>query len=122
MSRSITISNRQGVLWTRVDGALAGSVSRELETAMLEAATLGRYPVTVLDLAQVPAMDSAGIGALVRLQTALATKGQRLILANPTMTVADELRLRDLHAFFQISLDISPDMDQEELLLAGDLA
>ena len=122
MSRSITISNRQGVLWARLDGPLGGPVSRELETAIREAATLGRYPLTVLDLSQVPAMDSAGVGALVRLQTALATKGQRLILANPTLAVADELRLRDLHAFFQISLDISPDMDQEELLLAGDIA
>ena len=120
MSR-IAIANKHGVLWARTDGPLGAPVSLELETAVLEAANVGRYPVTVLDLSQAPSIDSSGVGALVRLQTALATKGRRLILANPTTAVADELRLRDLYAFFQISHDLHPDMDQEELLLASDL-
>ena len=117
----IAISDSQGVLWARVEGILGGPISLELEAAVLEAATVGHYLVTVVDLSQVPAMDSSGVGALVRLQTALATKGRRMILANPLQTVADELRLRDLHGFFQVSRDIHPDMDQEELLLASDL-
>jgi anti-sigma B factor antagonist len=120
MSR-IAITNQHGVLWARTDGPLGAPVSLGLETAVLEAASVGHYPVTVLDLSQTPSIDSSGVGALVRLQTALATKGRRLILANPTMAVADELRLRDLYAFFQISHDLHPDMDQEELLLASDL-
>ncbi|WP_043635129.1 STAS domain-containing protein [Desulfovibrio sp. TomC] len=120
MSR-IAIANQHGVLWARTDGPLSAPVSLELETAVLEAATVGRYQVIVLDLSQSPTVDSSGVGALVRLQTALATKGRRLILANPTTAVADELRLRDLYAFFQISHDLHPDMDQEELLLASDL-
>ena len=66
------------------------------------------------------AMDSSGVGALVRLQTALATRGKRLILANPLPAVADELRLRDLSGFFLLSWDIHPDMGQEALLLASD--
>jgi anti-sigma B factor antagonist len=117
----ISITNREGVLWARVDTVLGGALPRALEAAVLEAATVGRYPVTVLDLGQVPAIDSSGVGALVRLQTALATKGRRLILANPLPAVADELRQRDLHGFFQISCDIHTDMDEEELLLAGDI-
>jgi len=120
MSR-IAITNRQGVLWAHVAAVLGGPLALELEAAILEAANVGRYPVTVLDLTQVPAMDSSGVGALVRLQTALATKGRRLILANPTPAVADELRLRDLYAFFQISRDIHQDMDPDELLLVGDV-
>ncbi len=120
MSR-IAITKNQGVLWARIDAELRVPLAIELEAAVLEATNLGRYPVTVLDLSRVPAVDSGGVGALVRLQTALATKGRRLILANPQPAVADELRLRDLHAFFQLSRDIHPDMDQEELLLAGDL-
>lgn len=120
MSR-IAITDRQGVLWARTDGPLAAPAALDLETAVLEAATVGRYPVTVLDLSQTPAIDSCGVGALVRLQTALATRGRRLILANPTTAVADELRLRDLYAFFQVSHDLHPDMEQDELLLASDL-
>lgn len=120
MSR-IAITNRHGVLWARSDGPLGNPAALGLETAVLEAATIGRYAVSVLDLTQTPSIDSSGVGALVRLQTALATKGRRLILANPTPAVADELRLRDLHAFFQIAYDLHPDMDQEELLLASDL-
>jgi len=119
MSR-ISINTRNGVLWAGVDAVLRAPLALELETAVLEAATLGRHAVVVLDLARVPAMDSAGVGSLVRLQTALATKGRRLILAHPVQAVADELRLRDLGGFFLVSWDIRPEMDQEELLLASD--
>ncbi|WP_428563293.1 MAG: STAS domain-containing protein [Solidesulfovibrio sp. DCME] len=119
MSR-IAISHRQGVLWASTQSVLGGSLALELEAAILEAAAIGRFAVTVLDMAAVTAMDSSGVGALVRLQTALATKGRRLILANPQPNVADELRLRDLYGFFQVSRDIHPDMDTEELLLARD--
>ena len=119
MSR-IAITTSNGVLWAGVDAVLRAPLALELETAVLEAATLGRHAVVVLDLARVPAMDSAGVGALVRLQTALATKGRRLILAYPVQAVADELRLRDLGGFFLVSWDIHPDMDREEVLLASD--
>ena len=73
MSR-IAITNHQGVLWATAATVLGGPAALELETAVLEAANVGRYPLTVLDMADVPAVDSAGVGALVRLQTALATK------------------------------------------------
>jgi len=116
----ITIANHQGVLWAQVDVVLAAPLALELEAAVLEAAALGRQDVIVLDMGQVPAMDSSGVGALVRLQTALATRGKRLILANPLPAVADELRLRDLSGFFLLSWDIHPDMGQEALLLASD--
>ncbi len=119
MSR-IAIASHQGVLWASGEAVLGGSFAHELETAVLEAATVGNFAITVLDMARIPAVDSAGVGALVRLQTALATKGRRLILANPQPAVADELRLRDLFGFFQVSRDIHPEMDAEALLLAHD--
>lgn len=119
MSR-ITLTNSQGVLWARLDAVLGGQQALELEAAILEAASLGLIAVSVLDLSHVPAMDSCGVGALVRLQTALATKGRRLILANPVPAVADELRLRGLYTFFHISSDIRPEMDVSSLLLARD--
>jgi anti-anti-sigma factor len=117
----IAIANHHGVLWARVEAVLASPLALELETAVIEAANLGRYAVIVLDLHQVPAMDSSGVGALVRLQTALATKGRRLILANPVSAVADELRLRDLDGFFLLTWQVNPDMQREELLLASDM-
>lgn len=117
----IAIANHHGVLWARLDTVLAAPLALELETAVIEAANLGRYAVVVLDMGQVPAVDSSGVGALVRLQTAMATKGRRFILANPQAAVADELRLRDLDDFFLLSRDIHPDMLPEELLLACDM-
>jgi anti-anti-sigma factor len=117
----IAIANHHGVLWARVDTVLAAPLALEMETAVIEAANLGRFSVAVLDMRQVPAVDSSGVGALVRLQTAMATKGRRLILANPVEAVADELRLRDLDGFFLLSWSITPDMALEELLLASDL-
>jgi anti-sigma B factor antagonist len=114
----ITITEHQGVLWAQVSTALAAPLAQKLETAVLEATALGRQEVIVLDMGQVPTVDSGGVGALVRLQTALATKGRRLVLANPLPAVADELRLRDLNGFFLLSWDIRPEMDQESLLLA----
>lgn len=120
MNHHITIADHQGVLWARADAALAAPLAQELGIAVLEAAAVGQHAVIVLDMAQVPAMDNSGVGALVRLQTALATRGKRLILANPLPAVADELRLRDLLGFFLISRDIQPDMGQEALLLASE--
>lgn len=117
---TITITDHQGVLWARAESALAGPPALEMAMAVLEAAAVGRQAVIVLDMARVPSMDSSGVGALVRLQTALATRGKRLILANPLPAVADELRLRDLSGFFLISRDIEPDMGQEALLLASE--
>jgi anti-anti-sigma factor len=120
MSR-LAIATHHGVLWAHVTAPLRAPLALEMETAVIEAASLGRQFVVVLDLAQVPVVDSAGVGALVRLQTALATKGRRFILANPVMAVADELRLRDLGGFFLVSWGIHPDMDSDELLLASDV-
>jgi anti-anti-sigma factor len=116
----IAIASHDGVLWAGVTAALRAPLALELEVAVREAAAMSRQAVVVLDLAQVPFVDSAGVGALVRLQTALATKGRRLILANPVPAVANELHLRDLDGFFLVSWDIRPDMDREELLLASD--
>ena len=116
----ITIADHHGVLWAQVAAALVSPLAKELETAVLEAAMVGRRDVVVLELGQVPTVDSSGVGALVRLQTALATKGKRLILAHPQPAVADELRLRDLNGFFLLSWDIRPDMDQETLLVASE--
>ena len=106
----IAIANSNGVLWASVNTVLTAPLAREMEAAVIEAATLGRYPVVVLDLTAVPTIDSGGVGSLVRLQTALSTKGRRLILANASQAVADELRLRDLTGFFLLSWDITPDM------------
>jgi len=120
MSR-IAIATHHGVLWAHVTAPLRAPLALEMETAVIEAARLGHNAVVVLDLSQVPVVDSAGVGALVRLQTALATKGRRFILANPVAAVADELRLRDLDGFFLVSWGITPDMDSDELLLASDI-
>ena len=54
----------------------------------------------VLDLADVPYVDSAGLGEIVRCYTALSRKNGRLKLRNPTKRIQDLLAVTKLLSFF----------------------
>ncbi len=84
------------------------------ETAILCAALRQEGSNVVLDLAQVDAIDAAGIGALVSLQAA----GIYLKLANPTPQVRELLRLTRLDSIFEIE-DSPPTANGMEPLQAG---
>ena len=68
------------------------------ESALLCAAVRHHGRDVVLDLADVTAIDAAGIGALVSLQAA----GVYLKLMNPTEAVREVLRLTRLEGVFEI--------------------
>ena len=75
-----------------------GRLVRGEESALLCAAVRHHGRDVVLDLAQVTAIDAAGIGALVSLQAA----GIYLKLMGPTEMVRDVLRLTGLESLFEI--------------------
>ncbi len=54
----------------------------------------------VLDLADVPYVDSAGLGEIVRCYTTLSRKNGRLKLRNPSKRIQDLLKVTKLLKFF----------------------
>lgn len=54
----------------------------------------------VLDLEDVPYVDSAGLGEIVRCYTALSRKNGRLKLRNPSKRIQDLLAVTKLSKFF----------------------
>ena len=54
----------------------------------------------VLDLADVPYVDSAGLGEIVRCYTTLSRKNGRLKLRNPSKRIQDLLAVTKLLSFF----------------------
>jgi len=75
-----------------------GRIVRGDETAILCPAAHQRGRNIVLDLAQVEAVDAAGIGALVALQAA----GVYLKLMDPTEPVREMLKLAKVDSIFEI--------------------
>lgn len=78
-----------------------GRIVRGEESALLCAAVRQHGQVIVLDLANVSAIDAAGIGALVSLQAA----GVYLKLMNPTEPVRALLRVTGMESVFEICED-----------------
>src|SRR5438067_10173091 len=62
---------------------------------------LGQQTIT-LDLAAVEAIDAGGLGLLVFLHTCAYGLGSELKLRNPTLRVAELLRLTNLNSVFEI--------------------
>ena len=54
----------------------------------------------ILDLANVPYVDSAGLGEIVRCYTTLSRKNGRLKLRNPSKRIQDLLKVTKLLRFF----------------------
>jgi anti-sigma B factor antagonist len=75
-------------------------------------AVLGKdAPALILDLSEVPYVDSAGLGSLVRLHTSRQRIGHRLLLAAVNERARALLQMTSLESLFQIfpSVRVSPD-------------
>jgi anti-anti-sigma factor len=76
----------------------AGKIVRGDETAILCLAARQEGRKVVLDLAEVDAIDAAGVGALIALQAA----GVYLTLMNPRQQVREILKVTQLDSIFEI--------------------
>jgi anti-anti-sigma factor len=81
----------------------SGRIVRGEETVLLCAAVQQQQRNLILDLAEVDAIDAAGIGLLVTLQAA----GFYLTLMHPTANVRDLLRVTKLDTVLEIT-ELSP--------------
>lgn len=91
---TVTIQNEGDMVILRCEGRIV----RGEESGLLCAAVRQHGQDIVLDLADVTAIDAAGIGALVSLQAA----GVYLKLMNPTEPVRAILRLTGMESLFEI--------------------
>jgi len=91
---TVTIQNESDMVILRCEGRIV----RGEESALLCAAVRQHGQDIVLDLADVTAMDAAGIGALLSLQAA----GIYLKLMNPTEPVRAILRVTGMEPVFEI--------------------
>jgi anti-sigma B factor antagonist len=84
-----TTSDGDGRVRVALTGECDLSVSEQLTTTLLDA--VRRAPLVVVDMAQLDFLDSSGVHGLITAHHAARDSGRRLVLVNPTGTVATVL-------------------------------
>jgi len=96
---NLTVNNLGGVVVFRCAGTMTLPLADRLRIALQNE----RYVrVAVLDLAQVSAVDAAGLGTLVSLWNWSKTSGRTLKLMNVTPKIEELLALTNLSSMFEI--------------------
>lgn len=75
---------------------------RELETAFNTSFGQGRSPI-IIDIADVPHIDSVGLGTITKLWKAASQQGVTLALANPRKNVRSMIKLVNLDGRIQLA-------------------
>jgi anti-sigma B factor antagonist len=89
---------RHGEFIARMNGPLTlGNISDFQEKVRTD-----KSPYLIIDLTQVPYIDSAGIGALVGVHVSRKKEGRRLALVGVNGHVRDALRTTNVEQFFSI--------------------
>lgn len=95
----ITVNNLGDVTIFRCSGEITLEYTETLRILVLNQP---RIRIAVLDLAEIRAIDAAGLGMLVSLRTWATTTGTALRLMNLTPRVEDLLKLTNLRSAFEI--------------------
>ena len=103
------IDNQAGRLYLRLNGEITFDVAAELRSKVEEVLQEQDFNVLAVDLAEVPFMDSTGIGTLVALNSKVYGSGKRFALLRPGERVRKTLGLVKLLDFFIVA------QDEEEL-------
>lgn len=99
---TIDVEKRSGVTVLHIKGEIAshdGDAIAEEATTVLEQGTGGIG--IVIDLAEVPFINSAGLGSLVNVVAQANTHEQRVILASPSPHIEGVLQATKLDQFFE---------------------
>lgn len=94
----------------RVTGALTYSAAPALQEAVRAACDL---PTVIIDLSEVPSLDSMAIGALVRAYVFCNKSGRKLLLVGVNHRVRNVLRLTGVDSLF----DTYPSVSEAESAL-----
>ena len=101
----IDVRNRAGVNLIRLRGDLKmGQPVDSLRQAIDETTDGGGYQL-VLNLTDVPMVDSSGIGVLVRTLTSVKQRGGSLKLVNPSKFTTQTLKLVGVLNLFEVFSD-----------------
>ena len=96
------VEGNQERLVVRIMGDVTSECEEELKQALLELSQ--RKPAAlVVDLSQVPFIDSTGLGVLVGLRAQFERLGSSFILSEPQPRVSETLRLLRLDQVFCIA-------------------
>lgn len=88
----------------RVTGALTYSAAPALQEAVCAGAHL---PTVIIDLSEVPSLDSMAIGALVRAYVFCNKSGRKLLLVGMNHRVRNVLRLTGVDSLFDTYTSIA---------------
>ena len=101
LARGFRVQHREGEDCTVVEcfGRLTSENVPLLKDAMREAC--GRKGRIVLDLKEVPMMDSAGLGAVVTLHVSARTRGCRLEVVNASKQIRELFSMTNVLGLFE---------------------
>ncbi|HXW62497.1 MAG TPA: STAS domain-containing protein [Candidatus Acidoferrales bacterium] len=87
-----------------VKGAITHATAPALQEAVRDAPA---SPVLILELSEVPSVDSMAVGALVRAYVFCSKSGRKLMLAGVNHRVANVLRLTGVDSLFETYATVS---------------
>ncbi len=91
----------EGCLVAECHGKLTFENVRELKEGVRD--KLSGYKRMIIDLKEVPHVDSSGLGALVGLYVSARTKGCRLEVANATQQIRQLFSMTNIVSLFEVA-------------------
>jgi anti-sigma B factor antagonist len=101
----INVRRRSQVEVMRIRGPIRMGTGLDAFREALEQSMADQTPRMLLDLSEVPMMDSSGIGVLVRYLTMARQRGGNVKLLNPSRFVMQTLRMVGLLNLFDVYQD-----------------
>jgi anti-sigma B factor antagonist len=96
-----TVVREKNISILRIDGKIIGESSNTLKREIDKQIRNGAVKI-ILDLSEVPLMDSSALGIIVAALTSLKKKDMKLVLLKPQKAVSDVLRITRLDTIFEI--------------------
>ena len=96
---------RPGRSIVRLRGSLDFGAAKELRERLIDVLHRGANPL-IIDLSRVPSCDEAGLAVLIGTQRRARLLGSVVLLAAPSVSVAEVLRSTGLHRHFAIYPDV----------------
>ncbi|MBD3183066.1 anti-sigma factor antagonist [Candidatus Poribacteria bacterium] len=96
----ISVRYRENVAILDISGEIIGDARLNLDEAIQEQVEAGRSGL-IINLEEVPMMDSVGLGILVAAYTSLAKRGKKMVLLNVGRSVKYLLVVTKLDQIFE---------------------
>jgi anti-anti-sigma factor len=109
---------RAGRSIVRLRGSLDFGAAKQLRERLLDVLHRGANPL-IIDLSRVPSCDTAGLAVLIGTQRRARLLGGVVLLAAPSVPVAELLRSSGLHRHFTIYPDIPTALGHASSPLSG---